>query len=58
MRDHLLKPQVGSWGQLLEWMNEKVEDKVLDKPNNHHRHTSHLFGVFPGRQIGNAITPE
>ena len=58
MRDHLLKPQVGSWGQLLEWMNEKVDDKVLDKPNNHHRHTSHLFGVFPGRQIGNTITPE
>jgi alpha-L-fucosidase 2 len=23
----------------------------LDTPNDHHRHTSHLFAVYPGRQI-------
>jgi alpha-L-fucosidase 2 len=29
-----------------------------DDPNDHHRHTSHLFAVFPGRQISVARTPE
>src|SRR5205823_3140794 len=26
--------------------------------NDHHRHTSHLFAVFPGRQISVVRTPE
>jgi alpha-L-fucosidase 2 len=43
-------PGVGSWGQLLEWITEK-KDAVLDTKNDHHRHTSHLFAVFPGNQI-------
>jgi alpha-L-fucosidase 2 len=47
---------VGSWGQLLEWLAEK-KDPVLDTPNDHHRHTSHLFAVFPGHQITPAQTP-
>ena len=29
-----------------------------DDPNDHHRHTSHLFAVFPGQQISIAGTPE
>jgi alpha-L-fucosidase 2 len=62
LRDKLLGPQVGSWGQLLEWMTEKKgvnpKDPVLDTPDDHHRHTSHLFGVFPGRQFGTHTTPE
>jgi alpha-L-fucosidase 2 len=33
-----------------------MEDR--DDPNDHHRHTSHLFGVFPGRQISVVKTPE
>jgi hypothetical protein len=37
---------IGSWGQLLEWMEEK-KDKVLDTPGDTHRHVSHLFGLFP-----------
>jgi alpha-L-fucosidase 2 len=57
MRDKLVKPGIGSWGQLLEWMTEQ-HDKVLDTPGDHHRHTSHLFGVFPGRQITIVQTPE
>jgi alpha-L-fucosidase 2 len=28
-----------------------------DDPNDHHRHTSHLFAVHPGRQITLATTP-
>ncbi len=62
LRDKLLGPQIGSWGQLLEWMTEKKgtnpKDPILDTPDDHHRHTSHLFAVFPGRQIGPHITPE
>jgi alpha-L-fucosidase 2 len=61
MRDKLAVPGVGSWGQLLEWMTEKHlsgQDKDLDTPNDHHRHTSHLFGVYPGRQISLDTTPD
>ncbi len=62
MRDNLVVPGIGSWGQLLEWMTEKQgKDPAhpeLDTPEDHHRHTSHLFGVFPGRQISPAKTPE
>jgi alpha-L-fucosidase 2 len=57
MRDKLAAPRVGSWGQLLEWMEEK-NDPVLDKPGDTHRHVSHLFGLFPGRQISPTKTPE
>ena len=52
MRDKLVGPQIGKWGQLQEWMTDR------DDPNDHHRHTSHLFGVFPGRQISVSKTPE
>jgi alpha-L-fucosidase 2 len=58
MRDRLIGPQVGSWGQLLEWMTEKKNAGELDTPNDHHRHTSHLFGVFPGREISVQGTPD
>ena len=58
MRDKLAAPGIGSWGQLLEWMTEKKDKGELDTPNDHHRHTSHLFAVFPGRQIGTTITPK
>ena len=64
MRERLVKPGIGSWGQLLEWMQEKrgtnalVKYPELDTPNDHHRHTSHLFAVYPGMQIGVTSTPE
>ncbi len=63
MRDRLATPGVGSWGQLLEWMTEKKGTNALarypelDTPNDHHRHTSHLFAVHPGDQISVARTP-
>lgn len=52
-RKRLAGPKIGSWGQLMEWMEEKPE---LEKGN--HRHTSHLFAVHPGHQITLAGTPE
>jgi alpha-L-fucosidase 2 len=72
LRDKLLAPGVGSWGQLLEWMTEQkdvpstsefdiAEDKRdghIDTPENTHRHTSHLVGVYPCRQISFEQTPK
>jgi len=52
MRDDLLKPKVGRWGQLQEWEEDK------DDPEDIHRHVSHLFALHPGRQISMAQTPE
>ena len=51
MRAKLAVPKIGRWGQLQEWMEDS------DDPNDHHRHTSHLFGVYPGRQFTADGTP-
>ncbi len=51
LRAHLVRPGIGSWGQLLEWMEEKHAQGELDTPQDHHRHTSHLFGLYPGSTI-------
>jgi alpha-L-fucosidase 2 len=51
LRDKLVAPAVGSWGQLKEWMTDR------DDPKDHHRHTSHLFAVYPGTQISVVKTP-
>jgi alpha-L-fucosidase 2 len=56
MRDRLAAPRVGSWGQLLEWLDEK-KDPVLDTPQDTHRHVSHLYALYPGRQIDLLRTP-
>jgi alpha-L-fucosidase 2 len=52
LREKLVGPKIGRWGQLQEWMTDR------DDPKDHHRHTSHLFAVFPGDQIGMTKTPE
>jgi alpha-L-fucosidase 2 len=52
MREKLLGPQIGKWGQIQEWMQD------VDDPKNKHRHVSHLFAVHPGRQINPVSTPE
>ena len=44
-RARLLPLQIGSRGQLQEWAAD------LQETDPHHRHTSHLFGVYPGREI-------
>jgi len=63
MRDKLATPGIGSWGQLLEWMTEKTGTNAvpgspeLDTPKDEHRHTSHLFALYPGHQISVEKTP-
>jgi alpha-L-fucosidase 2 len=52
MRDRLLGPKIGKWGQLQEWMED------VDNPKDTHRHVSHLFAVHPGRQINPTLTPD
>ena len=52
MREKLLKPKVGKWGQLQEWMEDR------DDPKDNHRHISHLFALFPGDEISIEGTPE
>jgi alpha-L-fucosidase 2 len=52
MRDKLLGPKVGKWGQLMEWMED------VDDPKDTHRHVSHLFALHPGRQLNPILTPE
>lgn len=43
--------RIGSWGQLQEWQEDR------DDPEDVHRHTSHLFSLYPGSHITEA-TPE
>jgi hypothetical protein len=52
MRQRLLGPQIGKWGQLQEWAQD------IDDPKEQHRHLSHLIAVHPGRQISPLTTPE
>lgn len=43
--DRLVPMQTGRWGQMREWMHD------WDNPKDRHRHTSHLWALYPGRQI-------
>ncbi|MGI6418442.1 MAG: glycosyl hydrolase family 95 catalytic domain-containing protein [Thermoguttaceae bacterium] len=52
MQARLAPNKIGRWGQLQEWQVDR------DDPKDTHRHTSHLFAVYPGRQISPARTPE
>ncbi|QHW34673.1 glycoside hydrolase family 95 protein [Paenibacillus rhizovicinus] len=51
-RERLLPLAVGKYGQLQEWASGDFEDEDV-----HHRHVSHLFGVFPGRQLSAESAP-
>ncbi|WPR76583.1 glycoside hydrolase family 95 protein [Algoriphagus sp. NG3] len=52
LRDQLPPMQIGKHGQLQEWLDD------IDDPNDHHRHISHLYGLFPSNQISPLRTPE
>ena len=52
MRKQIAPNQVGQYGQLQEWMEDK------DDPKNQHRHVSHLWGVYPGSEITPYGTPD
>ncbi|MBS0027742.1 glycoside hydrolase family 95 protein [Chitinophaga sp. 22321] len=52
MQAHLAPNKIGKWGQLQEWQEDR------DDPDDQHRHTSHLFAVYPGRQISMTLSPD
>jgi alpha-L-fucosidase 2 len=52
-RARLAPLQVGGAGQLQEWL----DDWDMRAPEIHHRHVSHLFGLFPGHDIDVRRTP-
>ncbi|MBQ8521987.1 MAG: glycoside hydrolase family 95 protein, partial [Bacteroides sp.] len=51
MRKRLPPMQVGQYGQLQEWFED------WDHPEDHHRHISHLWGLYPGYQISPYRSP-
>jgi len=51
LMDRIAPNQIGRFGQLQEWLEDK------DDPKNRHRHLSHLWGVFPGSEICVVKTP-
>jgi alpha-L-fucosidase 2 len=52
MRKQIAPHQIGKYGQLQEWMEDK------DDPKNEHRHVSHLWAVYPGAEITPYGTPD
>ncbi|HVT71997.1 MAG TPA: glycoside hydrolase family 95 protein [Lacunisphaera sp.] len=52
-RARLAPPQIGAQGQLQEWL----EDWDAGAPEQHHRHVSHLYALYPGEQIDPRTTP-
>ena len=51
VRANLGGNKIGSWGQLQEWQQD------IDVKGDDHRHTSHLFAVYPGSTITRSATP-
>ena len=49
----LAPDRIGAQGQLQEWL----EDWDMDAKDLHHRHVSHLYGLFPSGQINLYDTP-
>ena len=43
--DRLSPMRIGRHNQLQEWLDD------LDDPNDHHRHISHAYGLYPSNQI-------
>lgn len=52
IKNQLAPIMVGRWGQVQEWLED------YDDPRDNHRHTSHLWALFPGNQINYYKTPE
>lgn len=53
-----LKPfSIGKTGKLKEWFEEDEENFDMSKVDPHHRHISHLMGLYPGKAI-TSHTPE
>ncbi|HUD27254.1 MAG TPA: glycoside hydrolase family 95 protein [Novosphingobium sp.] len=54
MRAALVPNRIGAQGQLMEWK----DDWDAGAKDLHHRHVSHLFGLFPDAQINLDDTPD
>ena len=54
-RDRLAPLQIGSQGQLQEWLQDWDYSQGQDV---HHRHVSHLYGLYPSWQINVFDTPK
>ena len=52
MRDKIPPYQLNVDGSVREWMHPNFED------NNHHRHLSHIYPVFPGMEVTPDSNPE
>lgn len=52
IRSQLPPMHIGKYTQLQEWMED------WDRKNDAHRHISHLWGIYPGREISPFKTPE
>jgi len=44
-RNKLMPLKIGKYGQLQEWILD------ADNPRDHHRHTAHLYALYPGNMI-------
>ena len=53
-RARLAPNRIGGAGQLQEWL-EDWDQQVSDQ---HHRHVSHLYGLYPGNDIHRRDTPD
>jgi alpha-L-fucosidase 2 len=51
-RAKLAPTRIGSDGRVMEWLDEYIE------PEPHHRHVSHLWGLYPGQEIDARKQPE
>jgi len=51
-KERLAPNQIGRLGQLQEWLDD------WDYPEDDHRHFSHLWGMYPGKEISARSTPE
>lgn len=51
-RSKLFPLHIGKRGNLQEWYKDWQDE------DPHHRHVSHLFGLYPGRQISPVSTPD
>jgi alpha-L-fucosidase 2 len=50
--EKLYPMQIGKHEQLQEWMKDWEDEDI------YHRHVSHLFGIYPGRQLSEGDTPK
>ena len=51
-RAKLAPVHIGKYGQIQEWQED------LDRPDDHHRHVSQLWGLFPGYIVSPENTPD